>query len=234
MPAKTIPLPNARTILVADPGHVMCEVDLKGADAQVVAWEADDADLKKAFREGLDVHQFNADSMGVSRQYAKTAVHATNYGSSARTVAVSCRTSIDAAKEFQARWFRKHPGIKEWHERTMKALNESHMIENAFGYRCTFLDRPSNVFRAALAWVPQGTVACVTNRAWVALEEREVEVLLSVHDSLVFQVSANDWPARKGEIHEAIRITAPYADPLTIPWDLQVGDRWGECQKESW
>ena len=53
-------LPNVRELFLPDPDHVMFECDLKGADAQVVAWEADDEDLKAAFRAGIDVHSKNA------------------------------------------------------------------------------------------------------------------------------------------------------------------------------
>ena len=41
----------------------MATVDLTGADAQVVAWEAEDEDLKAAFRAGIPIHQKNAEEM---------------------------------------------------------------------------------------------------------------------------------------------------------------------------
>ena len=54
----SIRLPNVRKLFITDPGYVMYEADLKGADAQVVAWEAEDDDLKAAFRAGVDIHCF--------------------------------------------------------------------------------------------------------------------------------------------------------------------------------
>lgn len=56
-------LPNIRKIFIPDPGYVVFDCDLAGADAQVVAWEADDEDLKRAFRAKLDVHAHNATAM---------------------------------------------------------------------------------------------------------------------------------------------------------------------------
>lgn len=56
-------LPNVRKLFIPDPGYTIYEADLRGADAMVVAWEADDEDLKDAFRRGLDVHAKNAEDM---------------------------------------------------------------------------------------------------------------------------------------------------------------------------
>ena len=53
MVAQNIILPNIRKFIVPDPGYLIVDADLSGADAQVVAWEADDADLKEAFRDGV-------------------------------------------------------------------------------------------------------------------------------------------------------------------------------------
>jgi len=58
-------LPNVRRFFLPDPGYILWDVDLAGADAQVVAWEANDEPLKEAFRKhaagtGPKVHCVNA------------------------------------------------------------------------------------------------------------------------------------------------------------------------------
>lgn len=53
-------LPNIRKMFKADYNQIVIDVDLAGADAQVVAWEAKDEKLKNAFRKGLKVHVQNA------------------------------------------------------------------------------------------------------------------------------------------------------------------------------
>ncbi len=66
MPLGTnIKLPNIRKFFLPDPGHIIFDVDLAGADAQIVAWEAGDEALKHAFREhaagrGPKIHCVNA------------------------------------------------------------------------------------------------------------------------------------------------------------------------------
>lgn len=60
---EKITLPNVRKFFLTDPGFIQYEADLRGADAQVVAWEAEDEDLISAFRAGLDVHNKNSEDM---------------------------------------------------------------------------------------------------------------------------------------------------------------------------
>lgn len=60
-----IKLPNVRRFFQPDPGYILFDVDLAGADAQIVAWEADDKPLKQAFRDhaagkGPKVHCVNS------------------------------------------------------------------------------------------------------------------------------------------------------------------------------
>jgi DNA polymerase I-like protein with 3'-5' exonuclease and polymerase domains len=58
--STTTSMPNIRKMFIPDPGFTMFDVDLVGADAQVVAYEAEDEDLILAFKQGLDVHDKNA------------------------------------------------------------------------------------------------------------------------------------------------------------------------------
>lgn len=243
-------LPNVRKIFIPDPGFTIFDCDLSGADAQVVAWEAGDDDLKAAFRAGLDVHAKNATDMwGASftsldpeshayykkRQSNKHAVHGTNYGGSPTAVAKhpAINWTIHEADQFQKRWFSLHPKIKKWHESVQRQLDTNKTVTNAFGYRRVFFDRPDAVFPEALAWVPQSTVALVSFYGAIQLEQRlsYVEMLLQNHDSVVFQVPSKH-DTEYAEIRAGLRISIPYPDPLVIPWGLSKSTiSWGDCTK---
>lgn len=245
MVATTVDLPNIRKLFIPDPGMVIADADLAGADAQVVAWEAEDEDLKDAFRAGLKVHAKNAIDMwgkelagddGKNEPYysqIKRSVHATNYGGGARTVAMSNGWSTADAQDFQDKWFALHPGIANWHSRVERDLATDRSVSNRFGFRRLYFDRIDGLLPEALAWIPQSTVALVTVKAALQLEERcpWVQLLLQVHDSLVFQYPCErDNAAGREEILAALSVTIPYDDPLTIPWGLKVSERsWGEC-----
>lgn len=175
-------LPNVRKIFLPDEGYEIADIDLAGADAQVVAWEANDEDLKAAFRANIKIHAHNAKALfpnlcgpdGKREPYytrAKRGVHLTNYGGRAKTCAASLGITVLEAQSFQTNWFSLHPGIKSWHERIQQALNTSRTVRNAFGYRRVYFDRVDQLLPEALAWVPQSTVAIVAAFAWAALRE---------------------------------------------------------------
>lgn len=269
---QKIILPNVRKIFQADPGYTLFDCDLSGADAQVVAWEADDEDLKAAFRAGIDVHSHNAEAMlgheftklskddplrRKKRQSNKHAVHGTNYGATPKGLAhhPSIGWTVHEADKFQRRWFSIHPKIGPaskpgtWHHRIQQSINKYKMVENKFGYRRVYFDRPDEVFTEALAWVPQSTVALVTFNGALRLLKNfllkapitmaqvlrngnpNVELLLQVHDSIVFQVRDCDAFQTK-EMKRLLTIKIPYDDPLTIPWGFKRSKKsWGDLEE---
>jgi hypothetical protein len=139
--AKTAPLPNIRKLFIPDPGYEIADADLAGADAQVVAWEANDTDLMDAFEAGLKVHIKNArdifpekvkgwsdeaikatDYPGGVYHDNKRGVHLTNYGGTPKGCAPKLGWTIAEMERFQRNWFGLHPGILDWHERMRDSL----------------------------------------------------------------------------------------------------------------
>lgn len=135
--------PNMREPFEPDVGYELAEFDLSGADATIVAWEANDEILKEAFRTGKKIHLVNSRDMypqetanmddeeikagsgvpGSIYDKIKKCVHATNYGAQASTIASRHRMRLSVAEEFQERWFFLHPGIRNWQLRVERYLN---------------------------------------------------------------------------------------------------------------
>ena len=250
MTAETLPLPNLRKMFVPDEGYTIIDVDLERADAQVVAWEAGDEELKQMFREGADIHTENAKTIFKlrqeptyqERQKAKQGCHAVNYGCSARTLAPYLGSTVKDAEDFINRWLSAHPKIKNWHDRVMFELRTERSVKNAFGFRIYFFDRVDVKLRnQALAWLPQSTVGIVTNKGLVNIDENlsgewDVELLLQVHDSLVCQAPTQYCPQVFDKILEQMRVEVPYDDPLYIPNTLEASEKsWGDViAHEKW
>jgi DNA polymerase I-like protein with 3'-5' exonuclease and polymerase domains/uracil-DNA glycosylase len=248
-------LPNVRTLAIPDPGMEFFDIDLDRADLQVVAWEADDTDLKKALRMGVDLHCFNAidlfDIKGVPvdeivethpnyrdrrkqvgelfRQRAKQGAHAVDYGVGARKLAILLGITIHEAERFIAKWFGAHPGIKKWHERTEAEYRRCGFTANRFGarlYQFGHFDLPE-----ALGWLPQSTVAGVINRILVAVDAEEqagktrIQLLLQVHDSLAGQFPFEERRESIATLERLGKIVVPYEDPLVIPVGIQTSVR---------
>ncbi len=239
MVARTVALPNVRKIFVPDTGYLIADADLAGADARVVAWEANDEELKDAFNKGLSIHAVNSRAMfgdeagedGRAEPYytqCKVAVHATNYGATPPTLAGTLGWRIKDAESFQRRWFELHPGIKDWQENVGELLARNRSVSNKFGYRIIYFDRIESLLNQALAWVPQSTVAIACWRGALELEKHfpEIQMLIQVHDSLVFQYpKINDDPMYRKHILSYLQVPIPYDDPLIIPWNMKVSER---------
>jgi len=251
MVATTIRLPNIRKFFIPDEGYIICEADLSGADAQTVAWEADDEDMKEAFRQGLKIHIKNArdiypeltkdmtdeelkatDHAGGIYHDVKRAAHGTNYGGTAKTIAGIIKRPIKEIEEFQDRYFGLHPGVRTWHNRIEYQLQTTRVITNPFGYRIMYFDRIQDTFKKALAWIPQSVTAHVRTRGALQVAEQfpYLQHLMEVHDSVVFQIP-KEYRSELPHIQEALNVTVPYDDPLVIPWGLTTSDKsWGDIE----
>jgi len=243
-------------MFIPDPGKCIVDADLAGADAQVVAWEADDAKLKQAFREGKSVHLMNGEDLlgqefigapghhknpgtpkGRMYDALKRFVHGTNYLSTARNLHLNPNVGwpLPACEARQRRWFDLHPGIRDWHRRIEESINRSRTIRNQFGYRIIYFDRPDAVLTQAVAWGPQSTVAEVCFRGALRLR-REVawaELLLQVHDSIVFQIPYHRFgeASTLDRIRRTLENEVPYPDPLIIQWGIAGSETsWGDCK----
>lgn len=234
-------IPNQRTLIIPDPGMTIIDMDLNRADAQFVAWEADDKTLKDALKSGEDIHWLNAKMIwgehvkeeSAERQMARQVIHAMNYGGYPKKISRSFGVPIKMAEWVFKRWFQLHPGIREWHNRVRNDLATKRLVKNPFGFERYYFDRPEDCLNAALAWMPQSSVGIIINTAWVAINThlKEVEVLMQVHDSLDMQVPTNRVLELLPLIQQHSLIVVPYADPLIIPVGFKVSDKsWGDVK----
>lgn len=245
----TFPVPNVRKLIIPEPGFEIASIDLTGADAQTVAWESGDEDLKRVFRENkIKIHAHNAKSMfrgkaitGYEQPYydlSRTGVHLVNYVGGVDTLAAAMGISHSEAQAFMDEWFGLHPKILQWHENIQEQLETTRRVNNKFGYTRFYFDRISGLLPEAIAWIGQSTTSCVTNRAIVALEESselkemDFSMLFQVHDELVLHYPTFYRTPVLRLVHKLAHITVPYDDPLVIPWGLKLSKKsWGDCEK---
>lgn len=244
-------LPNIRKLFVPDKGYMLFDADLKGADAQVFARETEDEALLRDFRENRDIHYDNAAFMfGEAftkadpkshkfyhmRQQCKHSVHATHNvgGPFALVRHPSIAFTKQQAIKFQTHWFAKHPRIPAYFDKIQRQLELTRQVSNRFGYRIQYFDRIEQLLPQAIPWINQSTVAIVTFKGALKLRKELpfVEILLQVHDSLVFQI-----PLHRADcldlLRKTLEIEIPYPnDTFVIPWGLARSEKsWGDCEK---
>lgn len=181
------------------------------------------------------------------RQAAKAVgVHATNYDVGPRTVVNSLRhhgVYLNTRQEalLRANTHDRFPGIKLYQSGVQQALRATRTLKTAKGMKRYFYSKlDSNTFRRAYAFLPQCTVAEITNDALVAMEPEIRElggfVLMQIHDSILVEI-----PERHLQEAHDIMVTAmtqpveiyPFfgeSDIMTIPVDVKYGSHWGELK----
>lgn len=237
-------LPNVRSLFIPDPGMTFFDIDLSSADLRIVVWESDEPEFKAMLKEGLDpyteiakefYHDPSITKKDPRRQTFKSFAHGTNYLGTAKGLAERLGLGVHEAEKTQKWYFGRFPKIKKWQDDLKDQVYKRRMVQNVFGYRCYFFDRiEGTIFNQAAAWIPQSTVACLINRAYVKIYEElpDVQVLLQVHDSLAgqFPTHLGDWAVK--QIVSKAEIELPYpGDPLVIPVGVKTSNlSWGDCE----
>lgn len=236
-------LPNVRKLFIPDPGYEFFDIDLDSADLRIVTYESDCKWMKEQFAAG------NKPYVEVAKEYYrdptitkhhkayplfKALCHGTNYLGTPEGLAARIGLGVHETQRIQKWYYSMCPEIKKWQDDLINQVNKRRMVQNVFGYRMYFFDRiEGTIYNQAVAWIPQSTVGCLINRAYVNLYKNypEIHVLLQVHDSLAGQYPSHlrDWA--QARILDCARVELPYAgSPLIIPVGIKTSQNsWGEC-----
>jgi len=181
--------------LVADPDWILCEVDLAKAEAHVVAYLAQDANMIESFVSGIDVHSFNAskifhvpiedviaehhankeDQKSTMRYMGKKVVHASNYSMGPQTFSDNLAKeeifmSQSECKKLLTNYTDRFPGLKRWHRSIEEEVQATRTLFNLFGRPKKFLGEMNPaLFRNAYSYKPQSTVAELLNRGTIKI-----------------------------------------------------------------
>lgn len=179
------------------------------------------------------------------RQAGKKANHSLNYGLGYKTFALKTEmVEKDAKRLVESYRNEVYPGIPVWWETTRKRLaNNNNILENCFGRKYKFMHpKGPDLFEAAYSFVPQSTVADVTNRGMILTYEdnspdfQSVELLAQVHDSIIVQTPFDDYE-RVARV--CLRIALDYMNPTLeynsrefhIGTDIKIGHNRGNMQE---
>ena len=239
--------PWFRKNILPDPGKELLSGDLSGADARFFAWEIQEKQMIEVFNdpEG-DIHCFVAskiagcpykpvDKKRPERARFKKVVHAFDYGLGANHAAEMIGCSVADGKKYKELYYSLFPRVPAYHKELKLQLSHNRRMTNALGRQRVFLGRlTEDLFRKAVAWGPQGSVADYLDQGLVEIAERApdwLDYLLQVHDELVFQCPPERVP-------EAIEFITKYVCvpvlihgvPLVVPLEFKVGPNWGEME----
>ena len=250
IPIRTAIGRQIREAFVADKGNVLLAADYSQIELRLAAHMAEVPSLKEAFADGEDIHARTAKEMygevtRDTRAAAKTINFAILYGISRWGLAGRLGVEADEAQEVINTYFDRFPGIQNYISETLIQVKERGYSETLFGRKTWFprinsknqTERQGSE-RAAINAPIQGTSADIIKRAMVrmmpALREAgldRVQMLLQVHDELVFELPEGDVEAASKVIERVMAKAAEPAVTLSVPLGIDIGsgNSWGEA-----
>jgi DNA polymerase I len=250
IPVRTEDGRKIRRAFIATPGTKLMSADYSQIELRLLAEIAGIEQLRKAFREGLDIHAMTASEMfGVPikgmppeiRRRAKAINFGIIYGISAFGLANQLGIGRDEAGAYIKKYFERFPGIRDYIEESKTYAKQNGYVKTLFGRKCHYPEiRASNASvrsfneRAAVNARLQGSAADIIRRAMTRMDDAlskkklSAQMLLQVHDELVFEVPEAEVE-KTLPVVTSVMVEAPFpALSLSVPLHVEAkaADNW--------
>jgi DNA polymerase-1 len=249
IPIRTAAGRRIRECFIAPPGAKIVSADYSQIELRIMAHLSGDESLRRAFRDGEDVHKATAaevfgvsinDVDGEQRRVAKVINFGLIYGMSSFGVAQNLGIDRGTAQGYIDRYFARYPGAKRYMDETRRRAKEVGYVETVFGRRLWLPELKSGApvrrqaaERAAINAPMQGTAADLIKLAMIAVQgflERETlatKLIMQVHDELVLEVPQAELESVTHNLRELMQSVASLDVPLVV--EIGVGDNWDKA-----
>ncbi|MGV3642026.1 MAG: DNA polymerase I [Adhaeribacter sp.] len=224
-----------------DAGHVLVSADYSQIELRIMAHFSQDATMKAAFQQGLDIHASTAAKVfqvpldqvdSDMRRKAKTINFGIIYGISAFGLSERLDIPRKEAADIIEAYFAQFPAVKTYMEQAIEKAREQEYVQTLLGRRRYLRDINSanaNIRgyaeRNAINAPIQGTAADIIKIAmihvqqWLDAEKLGTRMILQVHDELLFDVPKSELELVKPRIEELMK----NALPLSVPMEIGIG-----------
>jgi DNA polymerase-1 len=238
IPIRTPQGRRIREAFVAPEGWLIMACDYSQIELRIMAHLSGDKGLLKAFHDNVDVHQATASEVfevsydevdSDHRRAAKAINFGLMYGMSAFGLSRQLNIGRSEAQAYMDTYFMRYPGVQQFMEDTRVKARDQGFVETLFGRRLYLPDiRASNVQRrqgaerAAINAPMQGTAADIIKRAmisvdhWLQQQQPAAQLVMQVHDELVFEVREDQLELLKQAVVERMAAAAELEVPLVV------------------
>ncbi len=247
IPIKTAKGQKLRSAFIAGAGfETLLTADYSQIEMRIMAHLSGDAGLIEAFNLGEDLHSFvgariygvePSDVTSQMRSKVKAMSYGLVYGLSEYGLARQLRIESKEAKQLMADYFARFGGVKTYLDQVVQKAKTLGFTTTVYGRRRPFPDLNSKIFqlrenarRAALNAPIQGTAADIMKLAMIkvhaSIQEAGLksQMLLQVHDELVFAVAPGELEKLKELTITAMRDVTKLSVPLEV--HIGIGANW--------
>ncbi len=247
VPVRTDRGQRIRAAFVArGPGWSLLSADYSQVELRLMASMSGDERLVGAFLRGEDIHAQTASVVyGIpleavtaqQRSHCKMVNFGIIYGISSFGLASRLRIPRKDAQDLIDAYFAKYPAVKAYMERTVAEARENGYAQTLFGRRRALpeiLSRNATTRNAAeriaVNMPIQGSAADIIKLAMVRIDRElrarglRTEMILQIHDELLFDVPDEEIEAVRPLVREAMEGVISLAVPLSVT--LGVGPDW--------
>lgn len=239
IPVRTELGGQIRKAFVAPLGKMLIGADYSQIELRVLAHLSGDPGLIAAFKRDEDVHARTAatifnlllEEVGPSeRRIAKMINFGLSYGMTGFGLAQRTGIPRKEAEQFIKSYFEKYPGVRAYMDRIVREAEEKGYLETLMGRRRYFPETTSRTEREAINFPVQACAADIMKLAMLRVYERikareiKADMLLQVHDELIFESDAAEQAA------QLIKETMEGAFQLRVPLKvgIHIGANWHE------
>jgi DNA polymerase-1 len=230
------------------PNWTLLSADYSQIDLRALAHLSQDPALMAAFERDEDIHASTAslifsvpmDEVTTDmRRMAKVMNFGVAYGLSAFGISRQTEMTMDEGNQFIGDYFGTYAKVREYLDETVLKAKELGYVETLLGRRRYLPELSSPHYpvrqageRMALNMPVQGTTSDIINAAMVGVQRRleadgfQSEMLLQVHDELVFETPLEEQAALTDMLREEMSGALELSVPLKV--DFKSGDNWAE------
>lgn len=233
-----------------DDNSVILSSDYSQIELRVFAHLSGVDELINAFNEGVDIHTktamdiFKVPIEGVTknmRRQAKAVNFGILYGISGYGLSEDLGISVKEAKEFINKYFETYPGVKDYMNNEIDIAKENGYVKTIMNRKRVIDELKSANYmvrsmgeRMALNTPVQGSASDILKKAMVEIdnifskEDIKSEMLLQVHDELIFNVYNDELDRVKEIVYNIMTKVFDLNVPLDV--DIEVGNNWYEAK----
>lgn len=246
IPVRTENGRRLRQGFIASEGKILLSADYSQVELRILAHFSQDPNMLFAFKNDKDIHKQTASEIfdipldkltKDQRNSAKAINFGLMYGQTSFGLSQTLRISQGEAKKYITSYFEKFSRVKGFLDSLREKCEETGYAETLFERKRFLPDIKSSnrqikamAERVAINSPIQGTAADIIKLAMINIDKRlkkenlKSEMVLQVHDELIFDVVPSELEVMKQLVREEMENAVTLTVPLKV--DMGVGANW--------